>query len=183
MEGLGACSLRGGREHTRPGFRSRDRTPATARPWGLHGTQSGRTRSAAGVNHVAACGFTSGLPVAAGRQCLPRPVTSERAVRAGPVADMPCIWNNGRGGAVDGRQPSLPVGATAVIPGLQRGRGHPLSGAVAASRTCFPCSAVWGVQRQLLLPVPSIILAGSPPVSGCAAGPLRCGSWGRRIPG
>ena len=40
-----------------------------------------------------------------------------------------------------------------------------------------------GVQRQLLLPVPSIILAGSPPVSDCAAGPLRCGSWGRRIPG
>ena len=39
------------------------------------------------------------------------------------------------------------------------------------------------VQRQLLLPVPSIILAGSPPVSGYAAGPLRCGSWGRRIPG
>ena len=39
------------------------------------------------------------------------------------------------------------------------------------------------VQRQLLLPVPSIILSGSPPVSGCAAGPLRCGSWGRRIPG
>ena len=32
------------------------------------------------------------------------------------------------------------------------------------------------VQRQLLLPVPSIILAGSPPVSDCAAGPLRCGS-------
>ena len=40
-----------------------------------------------------------------------------------------------------------------------------------------------GVQRQLLLPVPSIILAGSPPVSDYAAGPLRCGSWGRRIPG
>ena len=39
------------------------------------------------------------------------------------------------------------------------------------------------VQRQLLLPVPSIILAGSPPVSDYAAGPLRCGSWGRRIPG
>ena len=43
--------------------------------------------------------------------------------------------------------------------------------------------AAEGVQRQLLLPVPSIILAGSPPVSDCAAGPLRCGSWGRRIPG
>ena len=56
---------------------------------------------------------------------------------------MPCICNNGRGGAVDGRQPSLPVGATAVIPGLQRGRGHPLSGAVAASRSCFSCGAVW----------------------------------------
>ena len=40
-----------------------------------------------------------------------------------------------------------------------------------------------GVQRQLLLPVPSIILAGSPPVSDRAAGPLRCGSWARRIPG
>ena len=39
--------------------------------------------------------------------------------------DMPCICNNGRGGAVDGRQPSLPVGATAVIPGLQRGRATP----------------------------------------------------------
>ena len=39
------------------------------------------------------------------------------------------------------------------------------------------------VQRQLLLPVPSIILVGSPPVPDCAAGPLRCGSWGRRIPG
>ena len=40
-----------------------------------------------------------------------------------------------------------------------------------------------GVQRQLFLPVPSIILAGSPPVPDPAAGPLRCGSWGRRIPG
>ena len=39
------------------------------------------------------------------------------------------------------------------------------------------------VRRQLLLPIPSIILAGSPPFSDHAAGPLRCGSWGRRIPG
>ena len=47
------------------------------------------------------------------------------------------------------------------------------------------CGIIWSlfVQRQLLLPVPSIILAGSPPVPDCAAGPLRCGSWGRRIPG
>ena len=36
------------------------------------------------------------------------------------------------------------------------------------------------VRRQLFLPVPSIILAGSPPFSDHAAGPLRCGSWGRR---
>ena len=43
---------------------------------------------------------------------------------------------------------------------------------------------IWGgVQRQLFLPVPSIILAGSPPVSDPAAGPLQCGSWARRIPG
>ena len=53
----------------------------------------------------------------------------------------------------------------------------------------FPCVGLWSktsgsvVQRQLLLPVPSIILAGSPPVPDPAAVPLRCGSWGRRIPG
>ena len=84
-----------------------------------------------------------GLPVATGRKCLHRPVTSERALRAGPVADVPYICNNGRGGAVDGRQPFLPVGATAVNSGLQRGRGHSRSGAVAASLSCFSCSAVW----------------------------------------
>ena len=39
------------------------------------------------------------------------------------------------------------------------------------------------VQRQLLLPVPSIILAGSPPVPGSVFEPLRFDSWGRRIPG
>ena len=72
---------------------------------------------AAGVNHVSACGFTSGLPVATGRKCLHRPVTSERALRAGPVADVPYICNNGRGVAVDGHQPFLPVGATAVNSG------------------------------------------------------------------
>ena len=33
------------------------------------------------------------------------------------------------------------------------------------------------VQRQLLLPVPSIILAGSPPVSDCAAELFRSGKW------
>ena len=53
---------------------------------------------------------------------------------------------------------------------------------VEAHLIALACSPV-PVQRQLLLPVPSIILAGSPPVSDCAAGPLRCGSWGRRIPG
>ena len=39
------------------------------------------------------------------------------------------------------------------------------------------------VQRQLLLPVPSIILAGSSLVPDHAAEPLRFDSWGRRIPG
>ena len=39
-----------------------------------------------------------------------------------------------------------------------------------------------GVQRQLVLPVPSIILAGSPPVPGSVFEPLRFDSWGRRIP-
>ena len=42
-----------------------------------------------------------------------------------------------------GRQPFLPVGAPAVNSGVQRGRGHSLYGAVAASRSCFACSAAW----------------------------------------
>ena len=42
---------------------------------------------------------------------------------------------------------------------------------------------VQAVQRQLLVPVASIILAGSPPVPDHAAEPLRFDSWGRRIPG
>ena len=119
-------------------------------PGGFMELSQAELSQAAGVNHVSACGFTSGLPVATGRKCLHRPVTSERALRAGPVADVPYICNNGRGGAVDGRQPFLdgrqpllPVGATAVNSGLQRGRGHSRSGAVAASLSCFSCSAVW----------------------------------------
>ena len=50
-----------------------------------------------------------GLPVATGRKCLHRPVTSERALRAGPVADVPYICNNGpwrRGGWA----PAIPAG-------------------------------------------------------------------------
>ena len=112
-------------------------------PGGFMELSQAELSQAAGVNHVSACGFTSGLPVATGRKCLHRPVTSERALRAGPVADVPYICNNGRGGAVDGRQPFLPVGATAVNSELQRGRGHSRSGAVAASLSCFSCSAVW----------------------------------------
>ena len=79
-------------------------------PGGFMELSQAELSQAAGVNHVSACGFTSGLPVATGRKCLHRPVTSERALRAGPVADVPYICNNGRGGAVDGRQPFLPVG-------------------------------------------------------------------------
>ena len=62
--------------------------------------------------------------------------------------------------------------------GARPGPGENTGGAGAGK-----CHRLAPVQRQLLLPVPSIILAGSPPVSDCAAGPLRCGSWGRRIPG
>ena len=39
------------------------------------------------------------------------------------------------------------------------------------------------VQRQLLLPVASIILAGSPPVLDLAVGPHLSGSWGHQTPG
>ena len=126
----------------------------SAWPWGPHGTQS-----AAGVNHVAACGFISGVPLAAVTPCLHRAVTSERAIRAGPIADMPCICNSRRAAAPDGSQPFLPVGATAVNPGLQRGWGHSLSGAAAASRSCFPAalrgswlrhgSAVWMISSAV----------------------------------
>ena len=73
----------------------------SAWPWGPHGTQS-----AAGVNHVAACGFISGVPLAAVTPCLHRAVTSERAIRAGPIADMPCICNSRRAGW----QSAIPAG-------------------------------------------------------------------------
>ena len=39
------------------------------------------------------------------------------------------------------------------------------------------------VQRQLLLPVLPIILAGSPPVPGSVVEPPRYGSWAHRIQG
>ena len=81
-------------------------------PGGFMELSQAELSQAAGVNHVSACGFTSGLPVATGRKCLHRPVTSERALRA-------------------------------VNSGLQRGRGHSRSGAVAASLSCFSCSVVW----------------------------------------
>ena len=87
------------------------------------GTQSGRCRQS--------------------RCSLHRPVTAERAIRAGSIADVPCICNNGRAGTIDGRQSFLPVGAPAVNSGVPRGRGHSLSGAAAASRSCSACSAAW----------------------------------------
>ena len=102
MAGLGA-KAGGRRKYNRPGFRSGGRTPESVGPWGF-------IELSQPLESImeSACGFTSGLPVAALTQCLHRPVTSERAIRAGPIADMLCICNNGRGGAVDGRQPSLP---------------------------------------------------------------------------
>ena len=63
------------------------------------------------------------------QQSLHRPVTSERAIRAGPISDVPYVCNNGRDGAVDGRQPFLPVGVPAVN-----------SGSVAGAA---PCLALW----------------------------------------
>ena len=73
---------------------------------------------------------------------LHRPLTSERAIRAGPISDVPYVCNNGRDGAVDGRQPFLPVGVPAVNSGSVAGATS-LSGAVAASRSRWACSAVW----------------------------------------
>ena len=74
---------------------------------------------------------------------LHRPLTAERAIRAGSIPNLPYICNKGGAGTVYGRQPFLPVGAPAVNSGVQRGRGHSLYGAVAASRSCFACSAAW----------------------------------------
>ncbi len=98
---------------------------SSARPRGMIGTPSGRCRQS--------------------RCSLHRPVTAERAIRAGSIADVPCICNNGRAGTIDGRQSFLPVGAPAVNSGVPRGRGHSLSGAVAASRSCSACSAAWAL--------------------------------------
>ena len=78
----------------------------------------------------------------------------------------------------------LVINALGAQPGpIAAAFGRSLVGAVARIRTHGAVHDWMPVQRQLLLPVPSIILAGSPPVPDCAAGPLRCGSWGRRIPG
>ena len=60
---------------------------------------------------------------------LHRPITSERAMRAGPISDVPYVCNNGRAVAVDGRQPFLPVGVPAVN-----------SGSVVGAT---PCLALW----------------------------------------
>ena len=60
---------------------------------------------------------------------LHRPVTSERAIGAGPISDVPYVCNNGRDGAVDGRQPFLPVGVPAVNSGSVLGAA--------------PCLALW----------------------------------------
>ena len=62
---------------------------------------------------------------------LHRPLTAERAIRAGSIPDLPYICNKGGAGTVYGRQPFLPVGAPAVNSGVQLGRVHSLSGAAA----------------------------------------------------
>ena len=79
---------------------------------------------------------------------LHRPLTAERAIRAGSIPDLPYICNKGGAGTVYGRQPFLPVGAPAVNSGVQRGRGHSLYGAVAASRSCLPAALPGSWLRQ-----------------------------------
>ena len=59
---------------------------------------------------------------------------------AGFIPDVRYVCNNGRAGAVAGRQPFPPVGAPAVNSGVQSGRGHSLSGAAAASCSPLACS-------------------------------------------
>ena len=60
---------------------------------------------------------------------LHRPVTSECAMRADSISDVPYVCNNGRDGAVEGRQPFLPVGVPAVNSGSVLGAA--------------PCLALW----------------------------------------
>ena len=47
----------------------------------------------------------------------------------------------------------------------------------------FPYEATGCLTSTTFAGIPSIILAGSPPVPDPSAEPLQCGSWGRRIPG
>ena len=93
-------------------------------------------------------------------------------------------WLSGQNTTMVGGD-TWPVG---VVPGEDSNKAFPVHNHLLTENGILihenlNLSALAAVQRQLLLPVPSIILAGSPPVSDCAAGPLRCGSWGRRIPG
>ena len=59
---------------------------------------------------------------------------------AGFIPDVRYVCNNGRAGAVAGRQPFPPVGAPAVNMGIQSGRGHSLSGSAAAYRSPLACN-------------------------------------------
>ena len=60
---------------------------------------------------------------------------------AGFIPDVRYVCNNGRAGAVAGRQPFPPVvGAPAVNMGVQSGRGHSRCGAAAASRSPLACN-------------------------------------------
>ena len=98
---------------------------------------------AAGVNHGISLRFHIAVPGGRWQVSLPLPVTPERAIWAGSIPDVPRVCANGLPARRMGVNHSCRLGATAVNSGLQSGRGHSLSGAAAASRSCFPCSAVW----------------------------------------
>ena len=75
------------------------------------------------------------------------------------------------------------------VPGRRRGPGNlagkPLTGFRAKPSRRIPVlyGPVVLFSVNYFCRLASIILAGSPPVSDHAAGPLRCGSWARRIQG
>ena len=127
--------------------------------------------------HPGPCGFGPAVPGGAG----PRRRSAGAVVAPGPGPWTPS--------AASEALRSCCALTPGVVPGRRRGPGN-LAGKPLAGFRAKPSRRIPVLYGPVVLfsvnyfcRLASIILAGSPPVSDHAAGPLRCGSWARRIQG